>query len=49
MKRDELKAIVGDVLGVESAALTSDVDLTTFDTFDSVSVLTLILSVTAAK
>ena len=44
MKRSDLKLIVADVLGIEASSLGSDSDLRSIDTFDSVSVLTLMIA-----
>ena len=44
MKRADLKAIVARVLEVDTASLVSDTTLSSIDTFDSVSVLTLMIS-----
>lgn len=44
MKRVELRQIVAEVLEVEADALASDVDLATIETFDSVSVLVLMVA-----
>lgn len=43
MKRDELRAIVADVLEVAPTSLTADTVLADFETFDSVTVLTLMV------
>lgn len=43
MKRAELKKIVADVLEVDPRQLTPEVELGSFQTFDSVAVLTLII------
>jgi acyl carrier protein len=44
VKRVELRQIVAEVLEVEADALASDVDLATIETFDSVSVLVLMVA-----
>jgi len=43
MKRAELRNIVAEVLEIDPNNLDSDTDLNTIDTFDSVSVLTLMI------
>ena len=43
MKRSELRALVAGVLEINSEELNGDTDLTTIETFDSVSVLSLML------
>jgi len=45
MKRTELMNIVAGVLEIDPNNLNSDTDLNTIDTFDSVSVLTLMIAV----
>jgi len=45
MKRVELRNIVAGVLEIDPSVLDSDTDLNTIDTFDSVSVLTLMITV----
>jgi acyl carrier protein len=44
MKRAELRNIVASVLEIDPNNLDSDTDLNTIDTFDSVSVLTLMIA-----
>jgi acyl carrier protein len=41
--RDELKRVVADVLEIDPSELASDTELKRFDTFDSVSVLSLMI------
>lgn len=43
MKRHELKVIVADVLEIDPELLSAEVDLDTFENFDSVHVLMLVL------
>lgn len=43
MKRYELKVIVADVLEIDPELLSAEVDLDTFENFDSVHVLMLVL------
>jgi acyl carrier protein len=44
MKKSDLKAVVAELIEVEPADLEPETDLSTIDTFDSVSVLGLIVS-----
>lgn len=44
MKKEELRQIVADVLEIDAIDLTSDTDLTSIKTYDSVSILTLMVS-----
>jgi acyl carrier protein len=44
MKRSDLKAIVAEILEIETGSLGSDFDLRSIETFDSVTVLTLMIA-----
>ncbi len=44
MTRNQLKEIVADVLEIEASDLSAEVELTTFETYDSVNVLSLIIA-----
>jgi acyl carrier protein len=44
VKRAELRKVVAEVLEIEPDVLDSDTDLTAIETFDSVSVLTLMIA-----